>query len=145
MFWAAMLLGFVTVMPVGPIAVLIIDRTARQGMSAGLATGLGAAVADGLYGLAIMSGFLAITSLSAYENIMAVGGGILLLWLGFNNLYHFWQRKYSDGPQKSNHKPHQWWHHFGTSFGLTLINPMTIILFVGLISILSQMAEATET
>ena len=140
-FGTAVLLGFITVMPVGPIAVLIIERTAWQGILAGLATGLGAAVADGLYGVAIVTGFMAVTSLSAYEDIMAIGGGLLLLWLGIHNLYRFWQHTYAEQGQKTEQNRHHWGYHFGTSFILTLMNPMTIILFVGLISLLSKMAE----
>ena len=44
-------IGFSIAAPVGPIGVLIIRRTLAEGRGMGLATGLGAAAADGIYGV----------------------------------------------------------------------------------------------
>ena len=64
LFFKGLLLGFSIAAPVGPIGVLCIRRTLAEGRSAGLATGLGAASADAIYGsiaafgLTAVSGFL---------------------------------------------------------------------------------------
>ena len=46
----AIVIGLSIAAPVGPIGLLTIQRSLEQGRAAGLATSLGAAVADALYG-----------------------------------------------------------------------------------------------
>ncbi|MEL6776247.1 MAG: LysE family translocator, partial [Cyanobacteria bacterium J06597_16] len=46
-----LLMGVAIAAPVGPIGILCIRRTLAQGRLIGLCSGLGAASADGLYGL----------------------------------------------------------------------------------------------
>jgi len=56
--------GFVIAAPVGPVGALCVRRTLARGIVAGYATGLGAAIADTLYGviaaygLTFIAGFL---------------------------------------------------------------------------------------
>jgi threonine/homoserine/homoserine lactone efflux protein len=50
LFAQSLLIGLSIAAPVGPIGLLVIQRTLRSGARVGLATGLGAAVADALYG-----------------------------------------------------------------------------------------------
>src|SRR5215510_3400195 len=77
------LLGFSIAAPVGPIGVLCIRRTLAEGRMAGLATGLGAAMADGVYGAIAALGLTWITSLLVHQqNWIRALGGAFLLWLG---------------------------------------------------------------
>ena len=46
----SMLIGLSIAAPVGPIGLLTIQRSLDRGWAAGFATGMGAAVADGIYG-----------------------------------------------------------------------------------------------
>ena len=55
------LLGFSVAAPVGPIGVLCIRRTLAERRLIGLATGLGAAAADGVYGACAALGLTAVT------------------------------------------------------------------------------------
>jgi threonine/homoserine/homoserine lactone efflux protein len=48
--------GFAVAMPVGPIGVLCIGRSLKDGFAMGLATGLGVATADAAYGLLVALG-----------------------------------------------------------------------------------------
>lgn len=50
LFGQSLLIGLSIAAPVGQIGVLAIQRTLEQGRAAGLATGLGAALADAVYG-----------------------------------------------------------------------------------------------
>jgi threonine/homoserine/homoserine lactone efflux protein len=50
LFAQSLLIGLSIAAPVGPIGLLVIQRTLRHGAAVGLATGLGAACADALYG-----------------------------------------------------------------------------------------------
>ena len=76
-------IGFSLAIPVGPIGLLLIRRTLTRGRVAGLASGLGAATADALYGC--IAGF-GVTLLSNFllENsyMLRVVGGAFLCYLG---------------------------------------------------------------
>ena len=49
-FLSSLLIGLSIAAPVGPIGLLTIQRSLEHGPRAGLATGLGAAAADAVYG-----------------------------------------------------------------------------------------------
>ena len=55
--------GFLVAMPIGPIGLLCISRTMASGFSAGLATGVGVALADGLYAAIVALGAAAFAAL----------------------------------------------------------------------------------
>ncbi len=55
-------MGFLIAAPVGPIGLLCIKRTMNQGFKVGLATGLGAAFADGVYGFLAAFGLAIVTN-----------------------------------------------------------------------------------
>jgi len=59
LFSKAFLLGWMVAIPIGPVGFLIIQRSIKVGSLAGVASGLGAALADGLFG------FLAAIGLAA--------------------------------------------------------------------------------
>ncbi|MDE2454742.1 MAG: LysE family translocator, partial [Burkholderiales bacterium] len=50
LFFQSLLIGLSIAAPVGPIGLLVIQRTVERGPAIGLATGLGAAFADAAYG-----------------------------------------------------------------------------------------------
>ena len=51
-----LVIGFSIAAPVGPIGVLCIRRTLQNGFRSGLASGLGAATADAVYGMIAAAG-----------------------------------------------------------------------------------------
>ena len=76
-------LGLAIAAPVGPIGLLTIRRTLAHGFRIGLATGLGAATADSIYGLVAAFGLTAIMSvLVDHADAIRVIGGIALVALG---------------------------------------------------------------
>ena len=76
-------IGFVIAAPVGPIGLLCIRRTLRDGWQMGLATGLGAATADATYGLVVAFGIGAITRFLVSNTLaLHIVGGLLLIVLG---------------------------------------------------------------
>ena len=77
------LLGLAIAAPVGPIALLCIRRTLISGRWIGLASGAGAATADGFYGAIAAFGLTAVsTLLSAQSFYLKVAGGLFLCYLG---------------------------------------------------------------
>ena len=84
MFLESLWIGLAIAAPVGPIGLLVIQRTLQRGALVGLATGLGAALADGLYGAVGAFGVSwIIEALSGARVPLALGGGAFLLWLAW--------------------------------------------------------------
>src|SRR5215470_14568278 len=87
LFLRGIIIGLSIAAPVGPIGVLCIRRTLADGRAAGLATGLGAATADGVYGCIAALGLTAVTSiLTGAQSWIRVIGGAFLLYLGIRSL-----------------------------------------------------------
>lgn len=66
LFFKGLIIGFAIAAPVGPIGVLCIQRSLHDGFKIGLMTGLGAAFADGIYGMIAGFGLTGISSLLHY-------------------------------------------------------------------------------
>ena len=119
------LIGFSIAAPVGPIGVLCIRRTLADGRATGLATGLGAATADAIYGCVAAFGLTWVTSLLlGGQTWIRVVGGVFLLYLGVRT---FLARP---GERPAAASGAGLVAAYGSTFFLTLTNPMTILSFV---------------
>jgi len=120
-----LVLGFSIAAPVGPIGVLCIRRTLSEGPAIGLATGLGAAAADGLYGALAGFGLTWLTrALVAQQIWIGLGGGLFLLFLGITTF------RAHPAAQSATASGAGLGGAFTSTFVLTLTNPMTILSFV---------------
>ncbi len=125
LFIKGLIIGFAIAAPVGPIGVLCIQRSLHDGFRNGLMTGLGAALADGTYGLIAGFGLTALSSLLIAQQFwIRVVGGLFLLYLGIKLFLTKPQEKSTDNSDKSS------WHALFTTYFLTLTNPATILSFV---------------
>ncbi|MEO3946706.1 LysE family translocator [Gorillibacterium sp. CAU 1737] len=126
------LLGFTIAAPVGPIGLLCIRKTLTSGMKAGLMSGLGAATADALYGMAAGLGLSALTAfLLDYQMLLQTAGGLFLCYLGIKP---FWR---SSAPEWKGQEPSPekgLLYSYLTTWLLTLSNPLTILAFLGVFS-----------
>lgn len=130
-------IGLAIAAPVGPIGLLCIRRSVAQGRAAGLATGFGAAAADGTYGLLVAAGVSATGLLTRYATPMQLFGGLLIAWLGLMTLRGFFAERPEEAaapPAKSVLGA------FGSTYLLTLSNPATILAFTGMIAALGAAA-----
>jgi threonine/homoserine/homoserine lactone efflux protein len=136
-FARGLVIGLAIAAPVGPIGLLCIRRSLVAGFPLGFATGLGAAAADGVYGAVAAFGLTAVSSfLVAQQRFLALGGGLALLWLGWQTL----KRKpaiaaassAADSAGGAGGLPGAFGllGAFGQTFLLTLANPATILSFV---------------
>jgi len=141
LFLKALLLGFSVAIPVGPVGLLCIRTTLMQGVLAGIVAGLGAAVADLCYAAVAGFGFAAISEfLVGYKTVIGIVGGLFLVFLGFS----FLRRP----PQLSPALPetaHSYWGTFLSTFGLTVANPITMLTFFGVFSVLRVVSGGTLT
>lgn len=123
-----LIIGFSIAAPVGPIGLLCIRRSVREGRVAGFVSGLGAASADALYGIVAALGLTAVTSLLLeHQAWLRLGGGAFLVYLGVATL-----RAPPPTPASRSAVPKGLWAAYGTTLVLTLTNPMTILSFAGI-------------
>ncbi len=126
LFIASMWIGLSIAAPVGPIGLLVIQRTLQHGRAVGLATGLGAAVADAGYGAVGAFGVRSlIGALQGARVPLALGGGAFLLWLAWRT----WHAAQPPAGAKATAAPGLLPAFAGTLV-LTLSNPSTILSFV---------------
>jgi threonine/homoserine/homoserine lactone efflux protein len=119
------LIGFAIAAPVGPIGLLCIQRTLAHGRLTGLATGLGAATADALYGTVAAFGLTAISTFLVEQRFgLGLIGGAFLCYLGIRTLLT------PPAQQAAAGGAVQRWAAYGSTFLLTLTNPMTIFSFM---------------
>lgn len=123
-FLRGLLIGFSVAAVLGPIGMLCIQRSVEKGFFVGLATGLGAATADGFYGGVAAFGLTAIsTFLVSLHTWIRLLGGLFLLYLGLKAIVN--------RPAKSSARvggdslPG----FYASTLLLTLTNPLTILSF----------------
>jgi len=117
-------IGFSIAAPVGPIGVLCIRRTLAEGRVAGLLSGLGAATADGMYGVIAAFGLTYISSiLIGYQSSIRLVGGLFLCYLGLKTYFS----RPAETPAMA--KGEGLLGGYVSTLVLTLTNPMTILSF----------------
>lgn len=120
-------LGFAIAAPVGPIGLLCIQRTLSQGRTVGLASGLGAATADAFYGAVAAFGLTLVTSFLVGQQFwLALVGGLFLCYLGVRTLLA------APAQRAANSEVRGVWPAYGSTFLLTITNPMTILSFAAI-------------
>lgn len=129
-FLKGALMGFSIAAPVGPIGVLCIRRTLSHGMLNGLVSGLGAATADGCYGMIAAAGLTSLSSLLIHSQVpLKIAGGAFLLYLGIRT---FLSRPTSANSLDERPQPGELLKAYSSIFALTITNPMTIISFTAI-------------
>lgn len=133
--------GLAIAAPVGPIGALCVSRTLRYGVWVGLASGLGAACADAVYGA--IAGF-GVSSVAVFlldvQDVLRVLGGAFLLVLGAGILARGPSPESSKGALGEARLPGA----FASCFLLTLTNPTTILAFVAIFAGLGLVEETRD-
>jgi threonine/homoserine/homoserine lactone efflux protein len=117
--------GLIIAAPVGPVNVLCIQRTLEKGWRSGLLSGVGAALADTMYGG--IAGFgisLVIDFLIREEFWFRLIGGIVLMGIG---VLYYLRKPASLGEHATGSSSHS---DLVTTFLLTTTNPTTILSFL---------------
>ena len=136
-FLSSLLIGLSIAAPVGPIGLLTIQRSLEHGARAGLATGLGAAAADAVYGAIGAYGVSwLVNALVAARVPLALFGGTFLLWMAWQLL-----RAPVSGRAASTAPARNGWQYFAGTFVLTLSNPATIFSFIAIFGAMAGRAS----
>ncbi|MFJ8237652.1 LysE family translocator [Ureibacillus sp. NPDC094379] len=134
------IIGFSIAAPVGPIGILCIRRTLEHGRFVGFVSGLGAATADGVYGLIAGLGLTLITNFLISQQLwLQFIGSTFLCYLGVKI---FISRPSNKPAKAKGHKPFS---AYLSTFFLTITNPVTILSFIAIFSGLGIANNYTTT
>jgi threonine/homoserine/homoserine lactone efflux protein len=137
LFIKGFIIGFSIAAPVGPIGILCIQRTLSQGNMQGLVTGLGAATADAIYGFIAAFGLTFISNFLVEQSVwFRLIGGLFLCYLGIKAFLSKPQDQVLSLGNRTIFSA------YGTTFFLTLTNPMTILFFAGVFAGLGLVSES---
>ena len=123
-----MLKGFMVGMcasaPIGPIAILVVQKSLSKGHKAGFVSGLGASVVDTFYAfIAIFALAFAQKLLAEHQTLILIVGGLVLAAVGISMAFSDPFRKMkADGDSSVSPKD------FGQAVAMGLSNPMAIFV-----------------
>lgn len=135
------LVGIAVSIPLGPIGVMIVQRTLTRGNWAGFFSGVGAAISDLVYALIAGYGFsLIISFIEVHQLSLQVAGGAVLMAFG---VYTFLQNpiKQIRAPRKTNLN---YWQDVVSTFALTITNPLAVFTFLIIFTSFDIFVEAQE-
>jgi len=131
--------GVCASMPVGPIAILVVQKTLSKSRKAGFVSGLGASVVDTIYAtIALFALAFAQRLIEEHENIIFLVGGVILILIGISMaLSNPLRRKVKDkGKSGVSSKD------FLQAIAMGISNPMAIFVMFTLLAFFG-VAEAT--
>jgi threonine/homoserine/homoserine lactone efflux protein len=115
--------GIVIALPVGPVGLLCVRRTLFEGIAFGLASGLGAAVADTIFGAIAGFGLTFVRDdILAYRDWLGAAGGVFLIFVGVRALL---EHVATDPPEPVAGEALLG--AFASAFALTITNPITVL------------------
>lgn len=146
LYFKGLAVGLAIAVPVGPVGLLCLQRTLEQGRLIGLASGLGAATADALYGMVAALGVSWIADfLLGIQLWLGVGGGLFLLYIGLAT----WRRQTTPRVRKPATPSTAALSRGGglvaawaSTFFFTLTSPLTILAFAAIFAGLGLVSAA---
>ena len=124
LFLRGLIIGFSIAAPVGPIGVLCIRRSLVEGARSGFVAGLGAATADAIYGGIAAFGLTVVSNILIGQQVwLRLIGGVFLCYLGVRTFLA------APSGQLAAADERRLFGAYGSTFFLTLTNPLTILSF----------------
>ncbi len=135
------LVGVCASAPVGPIAILVIQKSLSKGHKAGFVSGLGASVVDTLYAfIAIFALAFAQQLIERHQNLILLVGGVVLAIVGVTMAFSNPFRKMkADGESAVSPKD------FGQAVAMGFSNPMAIFVMFTLFAFFGLADDAPHT
>ncbi len=137
----AFLVGICASAPIGPIAILVIQKSLSKGHKAGFVSGLGASVVDTVYAfIAIFALAFAQQLIEKHQNLILLVGGVVLVIVGLMMAFSDPFRKMkSNGESSVSPKD------FGQSVAMGFSNPMAIFVMFTLFAFFGLANDAPHT
>lgn len=124
-------IGLAVAVPVGPVNLMCIQRTLQHGFWSGVATGIGAAIGDGVFAVVAAFSLTWLSQLIQGHSLWIQGiGGVVLIGMGLRTMVLPPARPRAEANQ-------HWLHHggmVGTTFLLAITNPATFFGFFAIFS-----------
>ena len=135
------LVGMCASAPIGPIAILVIQKSLSKGHKAGFVSGLGASVVDTFYAfIAIFALAFAQKLIERHQTVILLAGGVVLMALGISMAFSNPFRKMKkDGKPKVSSKD------FAQAVLMGLSNPMAVFVMFTLFAFFGLAKEAPQT
>ena len=138
------LVGLMVSIPLGPMGVLIIQKTLHKGALSGFIAGMGAASADLFYAAVAAFGLgFVINIVQAHELLLQIIGGIFLIVIGL--------KIYFDNPIRQIRQRRQGrvsktglLGDYLSLFFLTVSNPITVVVFMAVFAGMSVFGESSS-
>lgn len=132
-----LLIGVLISAPMGPIGVLVIQRTLNKGRWPGFFTGTGAALSDMIYCLLTGLGLAFVTDfIEDNQSLLQVIGSAMLMAYALYLFLHNPSRQLKTPELKAN----TYWRDFATGFIFTFANPLILFFIIGLFARFSFLA-----
>lgn len=132
------LVGVCASAPIGPIAILVVQKSLSNGHKSGFVSGLGASVVDTLYAsIAIFALAFAQKFIEDHHNVILLAGGAVLVLVGVSMAFSDPFRK-----MKTNEEPGVSPKDFGQAVAMGLSNPMAIFVMFTLFAFFGLANEA---
>ncbi len=120
-----MSVGIILSAPMGPIGILVVQRTMEKGRMSGLYTGVGAAASDMFYCLLAGLGLSFVTDfITNHQDLFQIGGSIILIIFAI----YLMLRKTVSNVKHDEEVKVNYTHDAVTGFALTMSNPLIIFL-----------------
>ncbi len=127
--FTGVLIGVLISAPMGPIGVLVIQRTLNKGRWPAFFTGVGAALSDIIYCLLTGLGLSFVTDfIQDNQTILQVVGSVVLIIYGI----YLFRNNPSRQLKAPTETPNTYWRDFGTGFLFTFSNPLILFFIIGL-------------
>jgi threonine/homoserine/homoserine lactone efflux protein len=136
--------GLALAIPVGPMALLLVDTTLRQGLRIGAAGALAMASVDASYAIVVfLAGSFVTSILGGFGLWLSLGGALILLALGLQTIYRALKPKIKAEAQAgSEQATTSSWKIFVKFAGATVVNPPTALYFLAITPSLAGLAES---
>ena len=137
----AFIVGICASAPIGPIAILVIQKSLSGGHKVGFITGLGACVVDTIYAvIAIFALAIVQEFIQTHQNIILIVGGIVVALLGVSMSFSDPFRKMKkDGKSRVSTKD------FGQAVVMGISNPMAVFVMFTLFAFFGLAKDAPQT
>ncbi len=135
------IIGIVVSAPMGPVGMLVIQRTLYRGRRAGFFSGLGATASDIFY--AILTGVgmsFVIDFIEANQQLLQIIGSLVLVFFGI----YLYSQNPTGNMKKRGHSKLSYAQDFMTAFFVTVSNPLIIFLFIGLFARFNSFVSGTN-
>lgn len=126
---SGLLIGIIISAPMGPIGVLVVQRTLNKGRLPAFYTGLGAALSDLIYCLLTGLGLAFVTDfIEANQQLLQIAGSIMIAAYAAYLFIHNPSRQLSAKTISAT----TYWRDFATGFLFTFANPLILFFIIGL-------------